>query len=132
LYGAGRAELLFQQTCGSARTAMSFRDAFVRADIGPRSAGGGRASMVKTLCIGMTAVACLAIAADAADLSMTPIYKTRPSVAAAPTGSVKDQSRPANVPDGERFKLSPGTGAITRTDAPLGGRFFWTGVYDRF
>jgi hypothetical protein len=90
--------------------------------------------MVKTLCIGMIAVACvvIAIAADAADLSMTPIYKTRPSAPAMLDGSVKDQSRPANVPDGERFKLSPGTGAITRTDVPLGGRLFWTGVYDRF
>ncbi len=90
--------------------------------------------MLKTLCIGMTAAACLAIAiaADAADLSMTPIYQTRPSAAATPNGSVKDQSRPAGVPDGERFKLSPGTGAMTRTDVPLGGRLFWTGVYDRF
>jgi hypothetical protein len=90
--------------------------------------------MVKSLCIGMTAAACLAIAmaANAADLSMTPIYQTRPSAAATLNGSVKDQSRPANVPDGERFKLSPGTGAMTRTDVPLGGRLFWTGVYDRF
>jgi hypothetical protein len=82
----------------------------------------------------MTAAACLAIAmaANAADLSMTPIYQTRPSAAATLNGSVKDQSRPANVPDGERFKLSPGTGAMTRTDVPLGGRLFWTGVYDRF
>jgi hypothetical protein len=90
--------------------------------------------MVKSLYIGMTAAACLAIAmaANAADLSMTPIYQTRPSAAATLNGSVKDQSRPANVPDGERFKLSPGTGAMTRTDVPLGGRLFWTGVYDRF
>jgi len=90
--------------------------------------------MVKTLCIGMTAAACLAIAiaADAADLSMTPIYQSRPSAAATPNGGVKDQSRPASVPDGVRFTLSPGTGAITRNDVPLGGRFFWTGVYDRF
>ena len=82
----------------------------------------------------MTAAACLAIAmaANAADLSMTPIYQTRPSAAATLNGSVKDQSRSANVPDGERFKLSPGTGAMTRTDVPLGGRLFWTGVYDRF
>ena len=88
--------------------------------------------MVKSLCIGMTAAACLAIAANAADLSMTPIYQTRPSAAATLNGSAKDKSRPANVPDGERFKLSPGTGAMTRADVPLGGRLFWTGVYDRF
>ena len=90
-------------------------------------------SMIKTLCIGTTAAACLAIAiaADAADLSMTPIYKTRPSTATL-TGSVKDQSQPADVPDRDRFKLWPGTGAITATGAPLSGRFFWTGVYDRF
>ena len=91
-------------------------------------------SMVKTLCIAMTALAChaIAIAAEAADLSMTPIYQTRPPTAATTTRSVKDESRPADVSDRERFKLSPGTGAITRTDVPLGGRFFWTGVYDRF
>jgi len=90
--------------------------------------------MVKTLCIGMTAAACLAIAiaADAADLSMTPIYQTRPSAAATPNGSVKDRSRPASAPDGERFKLSPGPSAIARTDMPSGARLFWTGVYDRF
>ena len=90
--------------------------------------------MVKTLCIGMTAAACLAIAmaADAADLSLTPIYQSRPPADATLNGSAKDESRPASVPDGERFKLSPGTGVMTRTDVPLGGRLFWTGVYDRF
>ena len=90
--------------------------------------------MVKTLCIGMTAATCLAIAiaAYAADLSMTPIYQTRPSTAAALNGSVKDQSRPADVANRKRFKLSPGTGAITSTGAPLSGHVFWTGVYDRF
>jgi len=88
--------------------------------------------MIRTLCFGMTALACLAMAADAADLSMTPIYQPRPSAASAPAGSVKDQSRPADVPNAERFKLSPATGAIAGTAAPLSGRFFWTGVYDRF
>ena len=88
--------------------------------------------MVRILCIGMTAVACLAIAiaAGAADLSMTPIYQTRPSAAATLNGSVKDQSRPADVADRKRFKLSPGTGAITSTGAPLSGHVFWTGVYE--
>jgi hypothetical protein len=108
---------------------MSFRDAFVRADLGSL---GRPSDMVKALCIGMTAAACLAVAADAADLSMTPIYQTRPSAAATPDRSVKDQSRLFGVPDGERFKLSPATRATTRTDVPPGGRFFWTGVYDRF
>jgi len=90
--------------------------------------------MVKTFCVGMTVVACLAIAiaADAADLSMTPIYQTRPSAAASLNGGAKDQSRPTAVPEGERFKLSPATGAITRAGVPTGGRFSWTGVYDRF
>lgn len=90
--------------------------------------------MVKTLCIGMTAAACLAIAiaADAADLSMTPIYQTRPSAAATPAASVKDQSRPTAVSDRDRFKLSPGTGAIVSTGTPLTGHVFWTGVNDRF
>jgi len=100
--------------------------------------------MVKYLCIGMSAAVCLAIAiaADAADLSMTPIYQTRPSAAATLNGSVKDQLRPANVPDRDHFKLSPRTGAITATGAPLSGHVlsgqvssghvFWTGVNDRF
>ena len=91
--------------------------------------------MVKHLCVGLTALACLAIAiaADAADLSMVPIYQTRPSVAATLNGSAKDQSRPADVPDRERFKLSPSTGAVTAdAGAPLSGHVFWTGVYDRF
>ena len=82
----------------------------------------------------MTAVACfaIAIAADAADLSMVPIYKTRPSVAATLNGSVKDGSRPGDVTDRERFKLSPGTGAVAPAGAPPSGHVFWTGLYDRF
>ena len=90
--------------------------------------------MVKILCIGMTAAACLAIAmaADAADLSMTPIYQPRPSAAATLKSSVKDQSRLSRVPDGERFKLSPAAGAITPAGAPQSGHVFWTGVNDRF
>jgi len=49
--------------------------------------------MVKTLCIGMTAAAYLAIAiaADAADLSMTPIYQTRPSAAATPNWAARER-----------------------------------------
>jgi hypothetical protein len=134
LYGVGRAELLFQQTCGPARTAMSFRDVFVRADIRSRSAQGGRGTMVKHLCVGLIALACLALAtaADATDLSMVPIYKTRPSMAATLNGSTKDQSRPADVPDRKRFKLSPSTEAVTPAGAPLSGHVFWTSVYDRF
>ena len=90
--------------------------------------------MVKTLCIGITAAAVLAIAiaADAADLSMTPIYQTLPSAAATLAAGVKDQSRLASVPDRERFKLSPGTGAIISTGAPLTVDVFWTGLNDRF
>jgi hypothetical protein len=104
VYGVGRAELLFQQTCGPARTAMSFRDVFVRADNGPQGRDRG---MVKTLCIGMTAAACLAIAivAEAADLSMTPIYQARPSAAATLNGSVKDQSRPAQSTGSLPFQI---------------------------
>jgi len=90
--------------------------------------------MVRTLCIGMTALACVAIviAADAADLSMTPIYKPRPSAAAPATGSMKDPSRPVDASAAERFKLWSGPGVITRSGAPLSGHVFWTGVYDRF
>ena len=93
-------------------------------------------NMVKHLCVGLIALSCLAIAADAADLSMVPIYQPRPSATAALNRGPKDDSRPANVPDPGRFKLSPGTGvagigAITRA-APPSGHVFWTGVYDRF
>ena len=104
--------------------------------------------MVKHLCVGLTALSCLAIAmaADAADLSMVPIYQARPSTAATLNGSPKDDSRPAGVPDPDRFKLSSslgatslgvtgtdvtGTGAITPAPPPS-GHVFWTGVYDRF
>ena len=94
--------------------------------------------MVKHLCVGLTGLSCLAtaVAADAADLSMVPIYQPRPAASATFNGSPKDDSRPANVPDPARFKLSPGTGvaepgAITRA-APSSGHVFWTSVYDRF
>ena len=94
--------------------------------------------MVKHLCVGLTALSCLAVAmaADAADLSMVPIYQARPSATATLNDSPKDESRPANVPDPSRFKLSPasgvtGTGAITRA-VPPDGHVFWTSVYDRF
>jgi hypothetical protein len=129
---ASAAPRFVQRMCISARTVMSFRDALARADVRSRSAGEAEGTMVKQLCIGLAAVAYLTIAiADAADLSMTPIYQTRPS-AAAPTGSVKDQSRPADALDRERFKLSPSAGAVTSAGAPLSGHVFWTGVYDRF
>ena len=94
--------------------------------------------MVKHLCVGLTALSCLtmAVAADAADLSMVPIYQGRPSATVTLNGSPKDDSRPANVPDPGRFKLSPSagvaeTGAITRAPPPS-GHVFWTSVYDRF
>jgi len=92
------------------------------------------ASMLKYLCFGATAAVCLAVAmgADAADLSMTPIYQTRPPVLVTQNGGTKDQSRPASVRDAARFKLLPGAGATVRADAPSAGRLFWTGVYDRF
>jgi len=96
--------------------------------------------MVKHLCVGVVALSCLAMAADAADLSMAPIYQARPSATATLNGP-KDDSRPASVPDPDRFKLSPnlgatstgvtGIGAITRA-LPPSGHVFWTGVYDRF
>jgi hypothetical protein len=90
--------------------------------------------MIKHLCVGLIALACLAvtIAADAADLSMVPIYQTRPSMTATLDGNTKDESRPTDVPDPGRFKLSPNTGAITRAGVPPNGHVFWTGIYDHF
>src|SRR5262249_33950034 len=131
--GVGCAALSFQQTCGPARSgnAVSQR-AFARGH--PLAFGwGGRGGMLKYVCLGVTAAVCFAVAmaADAGDLSMTPIYQPRPSAAVPSSDSTKDQSRPG-VPDGGRYQLSPGTGATAGTGRPPGGRLFWTGVYDRF
>lgn len=56
---------------------------------------GTRGNMVKHLCAGLAVVAVLAtaIAAEVADLSMTPIYKSRPSTASNLNGSLKDEYR---------------------------------------
>ena len=111
--------------------------AFVRVRLGrPKVVLG---NMVKHLCVGLAALSCLAIAmaADAADLSMVPIYQSRPSLTAALNGSPKDNSRPINVPDPGRFKLSPKSWcdrrpARSRVPGAARGHVFWTGVYDRF
>ena len=58
------------------------RDAIVRA----------RGNMVTRLCAGL-AVVCLGGAANAADLSMTPIYKSRPSMVSSLDGRLKDEYR---------------------------------------
>jgi hypothetical protein len=114
--------------------AVSIRDAFACARHSFAFGWGGRGNMVKHLCVGLIALACLAaaISADAADLSMVPIYQTRPSMAATPNGGTKDESRPIDVPDPGRFKLSPSTGAITRAGVPPNGHIFWTSIYDHF
>jgi hypothetical protein len=52
--------------------------------------------MIKLLCVGLAVAACLAGAAVAADLSMTPIYKSRPSASSALDGSLKAEYRPLN------------------------------------
>jgi hypothetical protein len=65
--------------------AMSIRDALLRAVKRSSSAEGGRGNMVKYLRTGLATAAVLmaSLAAHAADLSMTPIYQTRPSASAA-------------------------------------------------
>ena len=48
--------------------------------------------MIKRVCAGLAAV-CFLSAADAADLSMTPIYKSRPSAASSLDGRLKAEYR---------------------------------------
>jgi hypothetical protein len=133
VFGVGRAAISFNISATPARTAMSFREAFVRADIRSHSAEGGRGNMVKHLRAGLVAAAFFAmpIVAHAADLSMTPIYKGRPTTATAttPNDALKEQYRPVGVRDPSRFNFQPTTGA---TDSPPNGRVFWAGVNDRF
>jgi hypothetical protein len=50
--------------------------------------------MIRHLCAGLVVTGCLAGAALATDLSMTPIYKSRPSAASAPDGRLKAEYRP--------------------------------------
>ena len=52
--------------------------------------------MIKYVCAGLAA-ACFAYAANAADLSMTPIYKSRPSVASELDGRLKSEYGSFNV-----------------------------------
>jgi hypothetical protein len=75
--------------------------------------------MFKHLCGGLVAAACMAsaTAADAADLSMTPIYKSRPSTAAAPNGSLKAEYRPIHALDTSRLDPPAAGGAFASTAA---------------
>lgn len=75
--------------------------------------------MVRHLCVSLAAAAIVACApaAEAADLSMTPIYKARPSVAAAVNGSLKAEYRPFTLPDANR--LAPAWTAEPAADRPL-------------
>jgi hypothetical protein len=72
--------------------------------------------MIKLLCVSLAAAACLAGAAVAADLSMTPIYKSRPSASSALDGSLKAEYRPFN------FFNQPLASATASTIA----RLYWT------
>ena len=90
--------------------------------------------MIKRLCVGL-AVTCLVSAAAAADLSMTPIYKSRPSMASSLDGRLKAEYRSLNF-------ISPGqsdpsftctvAGIAAKQRGPVTNRWVRTGMDARF
>lgn len=85
--------------------------------------------MVKRLCAGL-AVACLAGAAHAADLSMTPIYKSRPSAASSLDGRLKAEYRSLDfiISGQSDYSLA----GITKKRGPINNREVRTGMDARF
>jgi hypothetical protein len=82
----------------------------------------GRGDMVKRLCVGIAAATYLAtpLAAGAADLSMTPIYKSRPSVVSTLNGSLKSEYQTVHIPAFSRADntVGPPPGAAGKTGVP--------------
>jgi hypothetical protein len=62
--------------------------------------------MIRHLCAALAAALFLAGAAKATDLSMTPIYKSRPSVASTPDGRLKTEYRPFDLANSARLDQS--------------------------
>jgi hypothetical protein len=89
--------------------------------------------MIKRLCAGL-AMACLLSAADAADLSMTPIYKSRPSAASSLDGRLKAEYRSFSFISPSHFD-QPFTGAMgsaAKQRSPANNREVRTGMDARF
>lgn len=89
--------------------------------------------MVKLLCAGL-AVACLAGAAHAADLSMTPIYKSRPSAASSLDGRLKAEYRSLNfISPGEPDQpLTAAVAEAAKKRGPINNREVRPGMDTRF
>ena len=68
--------------------------------------------MIKHLCTGIVVAACLSSVCGAADLSVTPIYKSRPSAGAAPDGSLKAEYRTFSFGNSRRSDRSAAAHAI--------------------
>jgi hypothetical protein len=90
--------------------------------------------MIKHLCVALAA-ACLASAADAADLSMTPIYKSRPSAVSSLDGRLKAEYRAFTFIGQDRLDRTF-TNSIADTPArsrgPTNDRAVQTGMDTRF
>jgi hypothetical protein len=86
--------------------------------------------MIKLMCASLAAAACLASAAETADLSMTPIYKSRLSAIAELDGRLNGEYRTFNFIDRPPANATAGTGAKlhwpmddSATRAGMDGRF---------
>jgi hypothetical protein len=78
--------------------------------------------MIRHLCASLVVTICLAGAAQATDLSMTPIYKSRPSAASTPDGRLKAEYRPfefANPGRLGQLSVSAVAGVIATPRDPL-------------
>ena len=89
--------------------------------------------MVKLLCAGLI-LACLVSSADAADLSMTPIYKSRPSAASSLDGRLKAEYRSLNfiIPGQSDQPLAGAVAAAAKKRGPINIREVRTGMDTRF
>ena len=86
--------------------------------------------MIKLLCVSLAVAACLAGAAETADLSMTPIYQSRLSAVAMLEGRLKAEYRSFDVIGRPPANATAGTIATLRwprndraVGAGTGGRF---------
>jgi len=90
--------------------------------------------MIKRLCAGL-AGACILSAAHAADLSMTPIYKSRPSAASSLDGRLKAEYRLFSFTSPGRLDqalASAAAGVAAKQRPPIDNREIQTGMDARF
>ena len=90
--------------------------------------------MIKRVCAGLAAV-CFLSAADAADLSMTPIYKSRPSAASSLDGRLKAEYRSLDFTSPGQLDQSftgAAVGVAAKQRGPINGRAIHAGTDARF